>query len=123
MCLDCGVAAKTMECPSVVDRRIIVPSLSAIIITRNEAAKIADCLDSLAFCDERIVVDCGSDDDTARIAREHGARVEHHAFEGFGAQKNFALSFAGGEWVLSVDADERVSPALAAEITAAIGEK
>jgi glycosyltransferase involved in cell wall biosynthesis len=100
-----------------------VPSLSAIVITRNEAAKIADCLDSLAFCDEQIVVDCGSEDDTVRVAREHGARVEHHAFAGFGAQKNFALSLASGEWVLSVDADERVSPALAAEIAAAIGEK
>jgi glycosyltransferase involved in cell wall biosynthesis len=106
---------------SIVDGRTPVPRLSAIVITRNEAAKIADCLDSLAFCDERIVVDCGSADDTVRIAREHGARVEHHAFEGFGAQKNFALSLASGEWVLSVDADERVSPALAAEIMAAIG--
>jgi glycosyltransferase involved in cell wall biosynthesis len=94
--------------------------LSAIIITRNEAAKIADCLDSLSFCDERIVVDCGSEDDTVRIAREHGARVEHHPFEGFGAQKNFALSLATGDWVLSVDADERVSPALAVELNAAM---
>jgi glycosyltransferase involved in cell wall biosynthesis len=100
-----------------------VPSLSAIVITQNEAGKIADCLDSLAFCSERIVVDCGSDDDTVSLALAHGARVEHHPFEGFGAQKNFALSLASGEWVLSVDADERVSPALAAEIAAAIGEK
>jgi glycosyltransferase involved in cell wall biosynthesis len=102
---------------------MLVPSLSAIIITRNEAGKIADCLDSLAFCDERIVVDCGSEDDTVSLALAHGARVEHHLFEGFGAQKNFALSLASGEWVLSVDADERVSPALAAEITAAVCEK
>jgi glycosyltransferase involved in cell wall biosynthesis len=108
---------------SVVDRRTPVLRLSAIVITRNEAAKIADCLDSLAFCDERIVVDCGSEDDTVPRALAHGARVEQHAFEGFGAQKNFALSLASGEWVLSVDADERVSPALAGEITAAIGEK
>lgn len=99
-----------------------MPRLSAIIITRNEARNIGACLDSLAFCDERIVVDCGSEDDTVHIARERGARVEHHAFEGFGAQKNFALSLANGEWVLSVDADERVSPALAAELTAAIAE-
>lgn len=96
--------------------------LSAIIITRNEAAKIAECLDTLAFCDERIVVDSGSEDETVRIAREHGARVEHHAFEGFGAQKNFALSLASGEWVLSVDADERVSAALAAELMAALAD-
>jgi glycosyltransferase involved in cell wall biosynthesis len=104
----------------VVDRRTPVPRLSAIVITRNEAAKIADCVDSLAFCDERIVVDCGSEDDTVARALAHGARVEHHAFEGFGAQKNFALSLASGAWVLSIDADERVSPALAAELNAAI---
>jgi len=68
-------------------------------------------------------VDCGSEDETVSRALARGARVEHHVFEGFGAQKNFALSLASGEWVLSIDADERVSPALAAEITAAIGEK
>jgi glycosyltransferase involved in cell wall biosynthesis len=87
--------------------------LSAIVIARNEAAKIAECLDSLAFCDERIVVDSGSDDDTVRIAQERGARVVHHEWPGFGPQKNFALSLATGDWVLSIDADERVTPALA----------
>jgi glycosyltransferase involved in cell wall biosynthesis len=99
-----------------------LPVVSAIIITRDEAVKIADCLDSLAFCDECIVVDCGSEDDTVRIARERGARVEHHDFDGFGAQKNFALSLASGDWVLSIDADEWVSPALAAELKAAIAD-
>jgi glycosyltransferase involved in cell wall biosynthesis len=93
-----------------------MPVLSAIIITKNEAANIGDCLDSVAFCDERIVVDCGSDDDTVRIAEDRGARVSFHQFEGFGSQFNHALSLAQGDWVLSVDADERVSPALAAEI-------
>jgi glycosyltransferase involved in cell wall biosynthesis len=97
-----------------------VPVLSAIVITRNEAANIGDCLDSLAFCDERIVVDSGSDDDTVRIAREKGARVETHAFAGYGAQKSYALSLAQGEWVLSLDADERVNEALQAEIRHAI---
>ncbi len=96
--------------------------LSAIVITKNEAGNIAGCLDSLAFCDERIVVDSGSSDDTARIAESKGARVVQHAFEGFGAQKNFALSLAQGEWVLSLDADERVTTELAAEIMAAIGQ-
>jgi glycosyltransferase involved in cell wall biosynthesis len=99
-----------------------VARLSAIIITKNEGRNIGPCLDTLAFCDERIVVDCGSGDDTVERARTHGARVEHHAFDGFGAQKNFALSLATGEWVLSLDADERVSQALAAEIAAAIAE-
>ena len=97
-----------------------MPQLSAIVITKNEAANIGACLDSLAFCDERIVVDCGSTDETVQIARGKGARVEHHEWRGFGPQKNFALSLAGGTWVLSVDADERVPPELAASIKAAI---
>jgi glycosyltransferase involved in cell wall biosynthesis len=93
-----------------------MPLLSAIVITRNEAANIGACLDALKFCDERIVVDCGSSDATVEIARGKGARVEHHAWAGFGPQKNFALALANGTWVLSVDADERVTPKLAAEI-------
>jgi glycosyltransferase involved in cell wall biosynthesis len=94
--------------------------LSAIVITRNEAANIADCLDSLRFCDERIVVDCGSTDATADIARQKGARVEQHEWQGFGPQKNHALSLAQGDWVLSVDADERVTPELAEAIQGAL---
>jgi glycosyltransferase involved in cell wall biosynthesis len=97
-----------------------VPRLSAIIITKDEAANIADCLDSVAFCDERIVVDGGSSDGTLLIAKEKGARVATHAWNGFGPQKNFALSLAHGDWVLSIDADERVTPALAEAIKAAI---
>jgi glycosyltransferase involved in cell wall biosynthesis len=97
-----------------------VPRLSAIIIAKNEAANIAECLDSVAFCDERIVVDGGSTDSTADIAQSKGARVATHEFRGFGEQKNFALSLAQGDWILSIDADERVSPALAAAIQAAI---
>ena len=97
-----------------------MPLLSAIVITRNEAANIGECLDSLAFCDERIVVDCGSTDGTVEIARGKGARVEFHEWRGFGAQKSYALSLATGTWVLSIDADERVTPELAAAIKAAI---
>jgi glycosyltransferase involved in cell wall biosynthesis len=92
------------------------------VITRNEEANIGPCLDALAFCDERIVVDAGSTDRTIALAREKGARVETHDWQGFGAQKNFALSLAQGDWVLSVDADERVSPALAREIERALVE-
>lgn len=99
-----------------------MPRLSAIVITRNEAANIADCLDALAFCDERIVVDCGSGDDTLTIAQAHGARAVVHDWSGFGPQKNYALSLATGDWVLSVDADERVTPELAAAITAALAD-
>ncbi len=97
-----------------------MPQLSAIVITRNEAANIGACLDSVAFCDERIVVDCGSTDDTVAIARGKGARVELNDWRGFGPQKNFALSLATGAWVLSIDADERVTPELATAIKAAI---
>jgi glycosyltransferase involved in cell wall biosynthesis len=106
--------------PSAGPPRISAPRLSAIIITRNEAANIGECLDSLAFCDERIVVDCGSSDGTVLIAREKRARVAFHDWKGFGAQKNYALSLAHGEWVLSIDADERVTPELAQAIRAAI---
>jgi glycosyltransferase involved in cell wall biosynthesis len=97
-----------------------MPRLSAIVITRNEADNIAACLDSVAFCDERIVVDSGSQDATVEIAQAAGARVAHRAWTGFGEQKNFALSLASGDWVLSIDADERVTPALAREIGAAL---
>ena len=94
--------------------------LSAIVITRNEARNIAACLESVAFCDERIVVDCGSDDDTVKIAAAAGATVVTRPWTGFGAQKNFALSQARGDWALSIDADERVSAPLAAEILSTI---
>jgi glycosyltransferase involved in cell wall biosynthesis len=99
-----------------------VPRLSAIIITKDEAANIGDCLDSLAFCDERIVVDAASSDGTMMIAKQKGARVATHGWKGFGPQKNYALSLATGDWVLSIDADERVSPELAQEIRKAVDE-
>src|SRR5258707_5742603 len=94
--------------------------LSVIIITRNEARNIAACLDSVAFCDERIVVDCGSDDETVKIAAAAGATVVTRPWTGFGAQKNFALSQARGDWALSIDADERVSAPLAPGILSTI---
>src|SRR4030095_4472948 len=94
--------------------------MGAISVTKNEAANIGDCLDSLAFCDERIVVDAASSDGTMMIAKERGARVATHGWKGFGPQKNYALSLAQGDWVLSVDADERVTPELAQAIRAAI---
>ncbi len=95
--------------------------LSVIVITRNEAANIRDCLASVAFADEWIVVDSGSTDGTVEIARAAGARVvESHDWPGFGPQKNRALAHAQGEWVLAIDADERVTPELAAEIQAVL---
>ena len=100
-----------------------MPLLSAIVIAKNEARHIEACLDSLAFCDERIVVDGGSDDETAKLAERKGVRVVvAPEWRGFGMQKNHALSLATGEWVLSIDADERVSAALADEIGRAVTE-
>ncbi len=95
--------------------------LTVFIITRNEAANIADCLLSVAFADEVVVLDSGSSDDTVELARAAGARVEvSRDWPGFGPQKNRALDLAQGEWVLSLDADERVTPQLAAEIQAVL---
>jgi glycosyltransferase involved in cell wall biosynthesis len=93
-----------------------VPKLSVTIITKNEAADIADALESVAWADERIVVDSCSTDDTATIAARHGARVVSREWPGYVAQKNYAASLARNDWILSLDADERVTPALAREI-------
>jgi glycosyltransferase involved in cell wall biosynthesis len=92
-------------------------SLSVIIITRNEANNIGPCLDSVSFAKERIVLDYASTDDTVTIAKAKGARViETQDWPGFGPQKNQALGEAQYQWVLCVDADERVSPELARAI-------
>lgn len=97
------------------------PRLSAIIITKNEARDLPACLASLGFCDEIIVVDSGSTDETVAIAEASGCRVLIRTdWIGFGPQKQRALEAATGEWVLSIDADELIPPALAAEICAAI---
>lgn len=96
-------------------------SLSVVIITKNEAQNIGPCIESVWFADEVIVLDGQSEDQTAEIARGLGARViEAGEFLGFGAQKNWALSFASCEWVLSLDADERVTKALGEEILTVI---
>lgn len=92
--------------------------VSALIITLNEERHLGPCLDSLRWVDEIIVVDAGSADRTVNLARAAGARVWSRDWTGFGPQKNFAFDQARGEWLLVVDADERVSPALADEIRA-----
>ncbi len=92
-------------------------TLSVIIIAKNEAANIRACIDAVLWADEIVVVDSGSTDDTANIAREMGTQVYEHAdWPGFGSQKNRALGYASNEWVFSIDADERVTPELRAEI-------
>lgn len=93
--------------------------LSACIITLNEADRIGDCLESLAFCDEIVVVDSGSSDGTRELSAARGARVIEHPFGGYRAQKDFAVKQAMHDWVLCLDADERVTPALRASIQAA----
>ena len=93
-------------------------TISAVLITHNEAENLPDCLASLQdWVDEIVVVDNHSSDDTMRIAQQHGAKVlQTPDWPGFGVQKNRALDLATCDWVLSIDADERVTPELMAEI-------
>jgi glycosyltransferase involved in cell wall biosynthesis len=95
--------------------------VSLCVITRDAAAQLADCLASASFAGEIVVVDSGSRDDTVEIARRSGARVLERAWEGFGAQKNFAVANAAHDWVLCLDADERVTPELRASIERVLG--
>lgn len=97
------------------------PRLSVAIITHNEARNIAHCLRSVSFADEVVVVDHASSDDTRAIAAQCGARVVVAPdWPGFGVQKNRAIDACAGDWILSLDADERVSEALRAEIAAVL---
>lgn len=93
-------------------------TITALIITRDEGANIERCLRSVAWADARIVVDSGSVDATVEIASRLGAAVVHHDWEGYSRQRNFGASLVCGGWILVVDADERVSPALRDEIRA-----
>lgn len=93
-----------------------MPALSVILITRDEASHVRAALDSVAWADERVVVDSGSTDETVALARAAGARVEVRDWPGYGAQRNHAAALASHDWILALDADERVSPALGEEI-------
>ncbi|MEP6657178.1 MAG: glycosyltransferase family 2 protein [Betaproteobacteria bacterium] len=101
----------------------MMPALSLCVITRDAAVDLADCLASAAFAAEMVVVDSGSIDDTVEIAHRHGARVIHQPWLGFGPQKNFATAQARHDWVLCLDADERLSPELAVSIRRALEER
>ena len=94
--------------------------VSAIVICQDEESQIGDCLASLAWCDEIVVVDSGSRDGTLDIARKHATRLLHRDWTGIADQKNFALAEASGDWVLNVDADERCTPPLREAARAAI---
>lgn len=99
--------------------------ISAVVLTKNEEKNLKDCFQSVKWCDEIIVVDDYSNDQTVKTAKKMGAKVFSRRLEGdFAAQRNFALQQAQGEWVLFVDADERVTNQLATEVKQAIeGEK
>jgi (heptosyl)LPS beta-1,4-glucosyltransferase len=93
-----------------------VPKLSVTILTKNEAGNIAAALESVAWADEILVVDAESSDDTVSIAQRYTDRVIVRPWPGFPQQKNYAASLASHDWILSLDADERVTPSLADEI-------
>jgi glycosyltransferase involved in cell wall biosynthesis len=94
--------------------------LSVLVITKNEAHNIADCLASVSFAAEILVVDSGSQDQTRELARSFGARVVEHPFESAARQRNWALPLLRHDWCLVLDADERVTPELALEIQARV---
>lgn len=98
-----------------------MPRLSVIIAAKNEAHQIADCVKSAAFADEVIVLDSGSTDGTDRAAREAGAQVHVTDWPGYGPQQLRGIRLATGDWVLSLDADERITNELKDEILQAIG--
>ena len=98
-----------------------MPRLSIIILARNEARNIVDCIRSARFADEVVVLDSGSNDGTPELAAAEGAHVSRtDGWPGFGPQKNRALSLATGDWVFSLDADERITPELRESILQAI---
>jgi glycosyltransferase involved in cell wall biosynthesis len=97
-------------------------ALSLVVVARDAGAQLADCLASAQFASEAIVVDSGSRDDTVEIAHRFGARVIVQPWLGYGPQKNFAVAQAANDWVLCLDADERVSPELERAIRGAFSE-
>jgi glycosyltransferase involved in cell wall biosynthesis len=102
-------------------KRCSLSSLTVTVITKNEEQNIGACLRSVPFADQLVVLDSGSTDATIRIAGAEGAEVSVNSdWQGFGVQKNRALALARYDWVLSLDADERVSPELRAEIEAVL---
>ena len=97
--------------------------LSVVIITRNEADNIEDCIRSVDWADEVLVVDSGSMDDTVSIAESLGARTLHHDWQGFGKQKQYASDQATHDWILNLDADERPDQQLRTSIKQALSQK
>lgn len=98
-------------------------SVTAVVPTLNEEGNIEACLETLVWADRRVVFDCYSADNTVRLAQEAGADVMQHPFENYAQFHNAAMEEVGGDWILFVDADERVTPELTAEIQAVIAER
>jgi len=96
--------------------------LSVIVLTLNEERNIGDCLESVSWADEIIVADSGSTDRTVEIARKYTERILTIAWTGYGAARNTAIAVSTGDWILWLDADERVGPELAAEVRAIVND-
>ncbi len=96
------------------------PFLSITVITKNEADRIDNLLQSASIADEVVIVDSGSTDDTVEICRTWGARVIHQEWLGYSAQKQLAMESARGQWILNLDADEALSGELSQEILSAL---
>src|SRR5260370_31286797 len=90
--------------------------ISAVILTKNSENLIADCIDSVLFCDEVIVIDDYSTDRTAELAKHLGAKVFPYSSESFAKKRNLGLTKAKGKWILYLDVDERISPELPSAI-------
>src|SRR5438445_9379616 len=95
--------------------------ISVSLITKNEEQNIRRTLESVQWADEIVVVDSGSADRTCDIAREYGAKIFYEAWKGFSAQKNSSIEKCTGDWVLSLDADEEITPALTKELQEVVG--
>ena len=102
---------------------VLLSSLSVIVITKNEERNIQDCLNSVSWAKEIVVVDGGSQDRTQDLARKFTQKVFLKEWEGYAASKNFALDHCTGDWVLWLDADERVTEALAKQIQVVVNQE
>lgn len=96
--------------------------ISGVVITKNAENLIADCLDSLSFCDEIVIIDNKSEDRTKEIAEKMRAKVYEYSSDNFSEMRNFGLKKASGEWLLYVDADERITPELAMNIKTSVND-
>ncbi len=98
------------------------PTMSCVVITKNEEVNIQDCLKSAQWANELIVVDADSCDKTVELARACGAKVSVRPWPGFGLQKNFGMAQASSDWILILDADERVTEELCGEVKTCLAE-